>query len=168
MSRRAGRYGPLRCCRTDPMPIFVGSDTPSMSWSGPSRPSPSGSLGRRREDGGTRDARRHNTAATRFQRAAFACGALFLFGATASAEEFSPERIRTGAAIYSRNCSPCHGSRMQNPESAFDLSKFPPDQHERFVSSVTRGKNQMPPWGDLLSAADVDALWAYVMAGEPR
>jgi mono/diheme cytochrome c family protein len=42
------------------------------------------------------------------------------------------------------------------------------DQHERFVSSVTRGKNQMPPWGNLLSAADVEALWAYVMAGEPR
>jgi len=78
------------------------------------------------------------------------------------------ERIRTGAAIYSRNCSLCHGSRMQNPESAFDLRKFPPDRHERFVSSVTRGKNQMPPWGDLLSATDVEALWAYVMAGEPR
>jgi len=168
MSRRAGRYGPLRCCRTDSMPIVVGSDTPSMLWPGPSRPSTSGSPRSRREDRVARDARRHNTAATWFQRATFACGALFLFGATASAEEFSPERIRTGAAIYSRNCSPCHGSRMQNPESAFDLSKFPPDQHERFVFSVTRGKNQMPPWGDLLSAADVDALWAYVMAGEPR
>jgi mono/diheme cytochrome c family protein len=108
---------------------------------------------------------RHNT--TWFWET-FACGALCLFAATASAEEFSPERIRTGAAIYSRNCSPCHGSRMQNLESAFDLRKFPPDQHERFVSSVTHGKNQMPPWGDLLSSADVEALWAYVMAGEPR
>jgi mono/diheme cytochrome c family protein len=166
MSRRVGRYGPLRCCRIDPMPIFVGSDTPSTSWPGPSRPSGSGSPGSHREDRGAHDARRRNT--TWFRRASFACGALFLFGATAFAEEYSPERIRTGAAIYSRNCSPCHGSRMQNPESAFDLSKFPPDQHERFVSSVTRGKNQMPPWGDLLSAADVEALWAYVMAGEPR
>ena len=150
------------------MPIFVGSDTPLTSWPGPSRPCTSGSLGRRKEDGVARDARRPDTGARWFRRATFACGALFLFGATASAEEFSSERIRTGAAIYSRNCSPCHGSRMQNPESAFDLSKFPPDQHERFVFSVTRGKNQMPPWGDLLSAADVDALWAYVMAGEPR
>jgi len=89
-------------------------------------------------------------------------------GATACAQDFSPDRIRAGAAIFSRNCSPCHGTRMQNPESAFDLRKFPPDQHERFISSVTRGKNQMPPWGDLLSAADVESLWAYVMAGEPR
>ena len=96
------------------------------------------------------------------------CGALFLYGAAAIAQDFPPERIRLGAAIFSRNCSPCHGTRMQNPESAFDLRKFPPDQHERFISSVTRGKNQMPPWGDLLSAADVESLWAYVMAGEPR
>ena len=163
MSRRAGRYGPLRCCRIDPMPIIVDSDIPSTSWPGPSRPSRRGFW---RATGKTgMPARRHNTT---WFLGTFACGALCLSTATASAEEFSPERIRTGAAIYSRNCSPCHGSRMQNPESAFDLRKFPPDQHERFVSSVTRGKNQMPPWGDLLSSSDVEALWAYVMAGEPR
>jgi len=86
----------------------------------------------------------------------------------ASAEDFPPERIRAGAAIFSRNCSPCHGTRMQNPESAFDLRTFPPDQHDRFVSSVTHGKNQMPPWGDLLDAAEIDSLWAYVMAGESK
>ena len=57
---------------------------------------------------------------------------------------------------------------MQNPESAFDLRGFPPDQHERFVSSVTRGKNQMPPWGDLLNAEEIESLWAYVMAGESK
>jgi mono/diheme cytochrome c family protein len=148
------------------MPIFVDGNLASTSWPGPSRPSSSGSLARRTEGGDARNARRYNT--TWFWRATLACGALCLFAATASAEEFSPEHIRTGAAIYSRNCSPCHGSRMQNPESAFDLRKFPPDQRERFVSSVTHGKNQMPPWGDLLSTAEVEALWAYVMAGEPR
>jgi Cytochrome C oxidase, cbb3-type, subunit III len=57
---------------------------------------------------------------------------------------------------------------MQNPESAFDLRKISRDQHDRFVSSVTRGKNQMPPWGDLLTLEDVEALWAYVIAGETR
>jgi mono/diheme cytochrome c family protein len=58
---------------------------------------------------------------------------------------FAPEQIRSGAAIFARNCSPCHGTRMQNPETAFDLRKFSRDQHDRFVASVTRGKNQMPP-----------------------
>jgi mono/diheme cytochrome c family protein len=95
-------------------------------------------------------------------------GALLLLGATAAAEDFPPERIKSGASIYSRNCSPCHGTRMQNPEAAFDLRTFPPGEHERFVSSVTNGKNQMPPWGDLLDAADIESLWAYVMTGERR
>jgi mono/diheme cytochrome c family protein len=88
-------------------------------------------------------------------------------GARAVAQEaFQPEQIKTGADIFARNCSPCHGSRMREPQGAFDLREFPHDAHERFVSSVTRGKNQMPPWGDLLKPADVEALWAYVVAGE--
>jgi mono/diheme cytochrome c family protein len=31
---------------------------------------------------------------------------------------------------------------------------------------VTHGKNMMPPWGDLLDPADIEALWSYVVAGE--
>jgi mono/diheme cytochrome c family protein len=94
--------------------------------------------------------------------------ALVVLTAAAAAEDFPPDRIKAGAAIYSRNCSPCHGTRMLNPEAAFDLRTFPPDEHERFVSSVTHGKNQMPPWGDLLQTEDVESLWAYVMAGERK
>ena len=97
--------------------------------------------------------------------------ALMLLCATATAQkpepqEFSPELIHTGAAIFARNCSPCHGAHMADPEGAFDLRTFPPDQHSRFVSSVTKGKNSMPPWGDLLKPEEIEALWAYVVAGE--
>jgi mono/diheme cytochrome c family protein len=95
-------------------------------------------------------------------------GALLLLPFPGAAQEptFPPDQIAKGASIFSRNCSPCHGTRMRDPESAFDLRKFPHDQHERFVSSVTRGKNMMPPWGDLLDQGDIDALWSYVVAGE--
>jgi mono/diheme cytochrome c family protein len=79
---------------------------------------------------------------------------------------FPPEQIKTGAALFARNCSPCHGPRMRDPESAFNLRNFPHDQHTRFVASVTRGKNNMPPWGDLLKPEEIEALWAYVIAGE--
>jgi len=79
---------------------------------------------------------------------------------------FPQEQIAAGAELYADNCSPCHGPRMQDPESAFDLRKFPRDERERFVASVTRGKNQMPPWGDLLKPEEVAALWAYVTTGE--
>ena len=97
------------------------------------------------------------------------CVALFLTPASAPAEEaqkFMPEQISAGAEIYAVNCSPCHGARMRDPDSAFNLQKFPHDQRERFINSVTRGKNQMPPWGDLFKPDQLDALWAYVTAGE--
>ena len=76
------------------------------------------------------------------------------------------KQLKAGADIYERNCSPCHGARMMDPQGAADLRKFPHDQHERFVNSVTKGKNQMPPWGGLLKPEDVEALWAYVVNAE--
>src|ERR1700674_2880222 len=95
---------------------------------------------------------------------AFAC-------ATASAQtrphqKFSTKQISAGAAIYARNCSPCHGAHMADPEGAFDLRTFPHDQHSRFVNSVTNGKNSMPPWGGSLKLEEIEDLWAYVVAGE--
>src|SRR6202011_4736286 len=94
--------------------------------------------------------------------------ACFVMSAPAAAEEaqsFSKDQIATGAELYAVNCSPCHGARMQDPGAAFNLRKFPPDQRERFVNSVTRGKNQMPPWGDFFNPEQLEALWAYVTAG---
>ena len=88
------------------------------------------------------------------------------WGQSAAPNTFPPEQIRLGAEIFARNCSPCHGPRMQDPEGAFDLRTFPPDQHTRFVNSVSRGKNSMPPWAGLLKPEEIEALWAYVMAGE--
>ena len=44
---------------------------------------------------------------------------------------------------------------------------FPRDGHDRFVDSVTNGKRNMPPWDDVLEPAEIEALWAYVIAGEP-
>ena len=78
----------------------------------------------------------------------------------------SPEQIKKGSATYSQNCSPCHGPRMLDPQGAFDLRAFPKDEKSRFLTSVSKGKNQMPPWGGLLSAEDIEALWAYTIAGE--
>jgi mono/diheme cytochrome c family protein len=31
---------------------------------------------------------------------------------------------------------------------------------------VTYGVRAMPPWGDILKPDDIEALWAYVVAGE--
>ncbi|HKA46008.1 MAG TPA: cytochrome c [Burkholderiales bacterium] len=83
-------------------------------------------------------------------------------------EKFAEDQIKQGAAIYAQNCAPCHGPRMRDPDAAFDLRKFPPDAKGRFVNSIMKGKNQMPPWADLLKPADVDALWAYVITEQKQ
>ena len=83
-------------------------------------------------------------------------------------ETFPPERIAAGAKIYAQNCAACHGERMLDPQGAFDLRTFPRDEKARFVNSVTKGKNNMPPWGGLFKPEEIEALWAYVVAGERR
>ncbi|HEV7390352.1 MAG TPA: cytochrome c [Burkholderiales bacterium] len=79
---------------------------------------------------------------------------------------YTPDQIKKGASLYAVNCAPCHGARMANPEWAIDLRTFPRDQRARFIDSVTHGKGGMPPWGDVMKTDEIEALWAYVVAGE--
>jgi mono/diheme cytochrome c family protein len=55
---------------------------------------------------------------------------------------------------------------MENPPWAIDLATIPKNDRRRFVESVTNGKNNMPPWGDVLKPDDVEALWAYFSTRE--
>ena len=84
------------------------------------------------------------------------------------AGQFPADQVQKGAGIYAQTCAPCHGLRMRSPEVPVDLRKFPPDQKERFITSVTKGKNQMPPWGGLFTPEEIEAIWAYVMDGEKQ
>ena len=95
-----------------------------------------------------------------------AIAATLLGVAALGQESFPPEQVKAGAELYAVNCSPCHGPRMQGTEMTFDLKTFPRDQRKRFITSVRSGKNQMPPWGDVFTAEQLAALWAYVMTGE--
>jgi mono/diheme cytochrome c family protein len=76
-------------------------------------------------------------------------------------------RIQQGRALYLQHCEQCHGYNMVTPGTvAFDLRRFPHDQKPRFVDSVTHGKNnRMPAWGDVLTAKQIDEIWAYVLTG---
>jgi len=84
-------------------------------------------------------------------------------------QTFPREQVQAGSRLYEQRCAICHGRNMRNPDEeigAFDLRYFPHDGHDRFIRSVTGGKNSMPAWGALISSADIEALWAYVCAGE--
>ena len=79
------------------------------------------------------------------------------------AARFSAEQIAQGNAQFHRSCAPCHGRNMVNSgTTSFDLRKFPLDQRERFVNSVTQGRGAMPSFKDGLTPEQIDMLWAYV------
>ncbi len=92
--------------------------------------------------------------------------ALLCASAWAQNMPVTPEQIKAGAGIYATHCATCHGNRMKNPEWAIDLATIPKDDRQRFIQSVTNGKNNMPPWGDVLKPDDIAELWAYFSAGE--
>jgi mono/diheme cytochrome c family protein len=100
----------------------------------------------------------------------FAFVVMFWCGNSGAADtpNVTAEQAKQGAALYAQHCAPCHGYQMKDPEGAFDLRKFPLDQHARFVTSVSNGKGAMPPWRDLLKPEDIEALWAYVNIGEKQ
>jgi mono/diheme cytochrome c family protein len=99
---------------------------------------------------------------------ALAVAALIPSALTAAGQKTPPsavaEQIRQGRDLYGRLCAHCHGFDMASPGTVVpDLRRFPHDQKARFVDTVTYGKdNRMPPWGDLLTPAQIDELWAYV------
>jgi mono/diheme cytochrome c family protein len=73
-------------------------------------------------------------------------------------------RAAAGKALYAEHCSHCHGFGMVNSGNVVpDLREFPSGDEARFVETVAHGRNnRMPPWGDVLSRAEIEALWAYV------
>jgi mono/diheme cytochrome c family protein len=94
---------------------------------------------------------------------------LVLATSTASAKEtFDPAQIARGKKLYAQICRQCHGADMVNMGGgSFDLRKFPEGQKDRFMTSVTKGKNNMPPHGDVLSQDEIGDLYAYVMGSKP-
>ena len=83
-------------------------------------------------------------------------------------ETFDPAQIAQGKKLFAQVCRSCHGANMVSTGGgSFDLRKFPEGQRDRFMNSVTKGKNNMPPHGDVLSQDEIGNLYAYVMGSKP-
>lgn len=79
------------------------------------------------------------------------------------AARFSAEQVAEGNAQFHRSCAPCHGRNMVNSgTTSFDLRKFPLDQRDRFITSVTNGRGNMPSFKEALTPEQINILWAYI------
>lgn len=74
------------------------------------------------------------------------------------------DKIAAGETVYDTRCAICHGDDLVNTGQTFDLRRLRADERPRFENSVRNGKNQMPPWKDILSDQDIDHLWHYIRA----
>lgn len=95
------------------------------------------------------------------------CVTLVLAGVTqaqtAPTARFPMVSIEKGKALFERTCAQCHGRNMVNAgTTVYDLRRFPVDDPDRFVQSVTKGKGNMPSFGETFAADEVKLLWAYV------
>jgi len=77
-------------------------------------------------------------------------------------------KIEAGEKVYSTYCQVCHGDDLVSTGQVFDLRRLKPDDRGRFDNSVRNGKNQMPPWKDVLKDQQIDAIWAYIRSVADR
>jgi mono/diheme cytochrome c family protein len=92
--------------------------------------------------------------------------ALSALAPAASAQEPARDRaaIDAGEAVYNNYCQTCHGDRLVSTGQTFDLRRLTEGDRARFENSVRNGKNQMPPWKDVLRDEEIGQLWVYIRA----
>jgi mono/diheme cytochrome c family protein len=76
-------------------------------------------------------------------------------------ETVSPE---AGAAVFSENCSTCHGATGEGGNGGPDLNTMPLAQTEEgVIQQVTNGGGGMPAFGGILSEGEIKSVAAYVV-----
>jgi mono/diheme cytochrome c family protein len=88
------------------------------------------------------------------------------FAASPSLAAADAAQVEKGAAVYALRCESCHGQDLRNTSGgwSFDLRKLKPAEHDRFVESVTSGKDNMPSWYGILKDDEIEAIWSYIRA----
>ena len=99
-------------------------------------------------------------------QATIAFGVLLLSATTASAQDAMPDKakLEAGETVYNTYCAVCHGDRLVSTGQFPNLRRLTANDHAKFDTTVRNGRNQMPPWKDVLSDAEIDQLWAYIRA----
>ena len=94
--------------------------------------------------------------------------------ATGSAKEYSESEKQELRQLYKNKCSPCHGEdgKGQTPAGKMLKARNHTDPQwqqsvtdEQLIESITKGKGNMPKWGDKLSADQIRGLVEVVVRG---
>jgi len=73
-----------------------------------------------------------------------------------------PTQIEAGEMLYDEHCAMCHGEKLRSSGAIPDLRELGASDRARFDEMVSNGKGQMPSFQGLLSAQELDQVWAYI------
>jgi mono/diheme cytochrome c family protein len=73
-------------------------------------------------------------------------------------------KIEAGENVYNTYCAVCHGDNLVSTGQFPNLRRLTANDRAKFDTTVRNGKNQMPPWKDVLSDEAIDRLWHYIRA----
>ena len=91
---------------------------------------------------------------------------LWLTPIVSAQEAAAPDKakIEAGETVYNTYCAVCHGDNLVSTGQFPNLRRLTANDREKFDTTMRNGRNQMPPWKDVLSDGDIDGLWAYIRA----
>ena len=88
--------------------------------------------------------------------------ALFSLTSQAQQPKLDPSKVEAGENVYSTYCAPCHGDGLVSTGQFPNLKRLTPSDRAKFDSTVREGRNQMPPWRDVLTDEQIDQIWTYI------
>jgi mono/diheme cytochrome c family protein len=102
----------------------------------------------------------------RYCAAATIASVLFLSAAAASAQDATVDKptVDAGETVYNTYCAVCHGDGLVSTGQFPNLRRLTVGDRAKFDTTVRNGRNQMPPWKDVLSNTEIDQLWAFIRA----
>ena len=92
--------------------------------------------------------------------ASAAIAAIFLSMQTTLAQDRA--KIDAGEAVYNDYCFTCHGEKLVSSGQTYDLRRLTASDRARFENAVRMGKNQMPPWKEVLTNEQIEMIWLFV------
>jgi mono/diheme cytochrome c family protein len=93
-----------------------------------------------------------------------AVGGATLSTSAALAQDQDKAKVAAGEQTFSEYCATCHGDNLISSGQIPDLRKLKATDRPRFETTVTNGRNQMPPWKGVLKPEQLDGLWSYIRA----
>jgi mono/diheme cytochrome c family protein len=91
---------------------------------------------------------------------------VLLSAAAASAQDAMVDKaaVEAGETVYNTYCAVCHGDGLVSTGQFPNLRRLTANDRAKFDTTVRNGRNQMPPWKDVLSNTEIDEVWTFIRA----